>query len=64
MAKPKEVEKPAASIRTFEIIGLVKSDFMPIKVEDRQVDLANVTPEVTAWLYERREQLPWLKWAE
>lgn len=55
---------PTEPTQTFEILGLVKSDFMPIKIDGREIDLANVTPEVTAWLYARREKLPWLKWSE
>jgi hypothetical protein len=64
MSKSKEPVAPAEKVPSFEVLGLVKSDFMPMVIDGRQVDFANVTPEVTAWLHARRDQLPWLRWKE
>ncbi len=59
--------KPVAASSThptFEVVGFEKSDHMPIAVDGRQIDLANVTPELTAWLYERRDMVSGLAWTE
>lgn len=53
---------PAAAAPTFEVTGFVKSEEMYISVDGRLVNLAHPTPELTAWLYERREKLSGLRW--
>jgi hypothetical protein len=65
MAKEKltEVESIADKAPpTFEVVGFKKSEQMLISIDGRQVNLAHPTPELTAWLYERREKLSGLRW--
>lgn len=62
MAKDKPTEIGAAA--PYEIQGLVISDFMPIKLGERQINLAKPTPEEVQLLSENRDKLPWLKWPE
>ena len=68
MAKAKTTEEPGDEITpappTFEVVGFQISDEILISVEGRQVNLANPTPELTAWLYDRREKLSGLRWNE
>lgn len=66
MAKPRKTTPietaPAALAPSFEVTGFVKSEEMFISIDGRQVNLAHPTPELTAWLYERRERLSGLRW--
>ena len=47
---------------TFEVVGFKISEQMHISIDGRQVNLAHPTPELAAWLYERREKLSGLRW--
>jgi len=64
MAKEKSIQTVAAAPPPFEIRGLVISDFMPIKLGEREINLARPTPDEVKLLSENRDKLPWLKWAE
>ena len=64
MAKEKLIETLAAAPAPYEIQGLVISDFMPIKLGERQINLAKPTDDEVKLLSENRDKLPWLKWAE
>ena len=60
---PQTAPEPAAA-PTFEIVGFQPQDETFIAIDGRQVNLASPTPELTAWLYERRERIAGLKWSE
>ncbi len=64
MANEKLTEETIADKNppTFEVTGFEKSEQMHISIDGRQVNLAHPTPELTAWLYERREKLSGLRW--
>lgn len=64
MAKEKSIETVTPVKLPYEIQGLVISDFMPIKLGDRQINLANPSAEEIKILSDSRDMLPWLKWAE
>jgi hypothetical protein len=69
MAREKAPQETAAgpaavSSPTFQVVGFQISDEMFIAVDGRQVNLANPSAELTAWLYERREMLSGLSWTE
>lgn len=64
MVKDKTTETAAPLKLPYEIQGLVISDFMPIKLGDRQINLAKPTEEEVKILSDSRDMLPWLKWGE
>lgn len=60
---PQTAPEPAAA-PTFEVVGYQISDEMNISIDGRQVNLVNPSPELTAWLFERRDRIAGLKWSE
>lgn len=44
-----------------EVVGLERSDYMPIHFDNRLFDLASLTPEDTAFLLQFPQQVPYLK---
>ncbi len=67
MAKEKSTPQTApepAVTPTYQVVGFQVSDQMNIAIDGRQVNLADPTPELTAWLYERRDRIAGLQWSE
>ncbi|GAB2780427.1 hypothetical protein GCM10027275_24960 [Rhabdobacter roseus] len=60
MAKKKKAAEPTP--KPYEIVGLRKSDRMPVVIDGREVDLARITPELEAWLRARKDICPYIRW--
>ena len=51
----------AAPAPDYEVVGLVKSDHMPVNFEGQTYDLANLSPDQAAYLLGFPEQVPYLR---